>query len=93
MVKAKAAVSRAGRKRASRATAAKPFKGKRISAARSAKSSKSKPGKSRQRPIELYYWPTPNGWKISMMLEECALPYVLKPVNIGKGEQFTSSFL
>jgi len=45
------------------------------------------------KPIELYYWPTPNGWKVSMMLEECKLPYVLKPVNIGKGEQFTPEFL
>lgn len=43
--------------------------------------------------IDLYYWPTPNGWKISIMLEECALPYTLKPVNIGKGEQFTPQFL
>ena len=38
------------------------------------------------KPIELYYWPTPNGWKVSIMLEECKIPYVLKPVNIGKGE-------
>jgi len=45
------------------------------------------------KPIELYYWPTPNGWKISMMLEECKIPYVLKPVNIGKGEQFQAGFL
>ncbi len=45
------------------------------------------------KPIELYYWPTPNGWKISIMLEECRLPYVLKPVNIGKGEQFEPAFL
>ena len=44
-------------------------------------------------PIELYYWPTPNGWKISIMLEECGLPYVMKPVNIGKGEQFAPAFL
>ncbi len=43
--------------------------------------------------IDLYYWPTPNGWKISIMLEECGLPYELKPVNIGKGEQFTPEFL
>lgn len=43
--------------------------------------------------IDLYYWPTPNGWKISIMLEECGLPYRLVPVNIGKGEQFTPRFL
>ncbi len=43
--------------------------------------------------IDLYYWPTPNGWKISLMLEECGLPYALKPVNIGKGEQFAPEFL
>ena len=39
-------------------------------------------------PIELYYWPTPNGFKITMMLEECGLPYEVKYVNIGIGEQF-----
>jgi glutathione S-transferase len=44
-------------------------------------------------PIELHYWPTPNGWKISIALEEMGLPYELKPVNIGKGEQFTPAFL
>jgi GST-like protein len=43
--------------------------------------------------IELYYWPTPNGWKISIALEEMGLPYELKTVNIGAGEQFTPSFL
>jgi len=46
-----------------------------------------------QAPIELHYWPTPNGWKISIMLEECELPYDLRMVNIGKGEQFTPEFL
>jgi GST-like protein len=44
-------------------------------------------------PIELYYWPTPNGWKVSIMLEECRLPYVVRPVDISKGEQFTPQFL
>ncbi|MEN3930936.1 glutathione S-transferase N-terminal domain-containing protein [Microvirga sp. W0021] len=44
-------------------------------------------------PIELYYWPTPNGWKISIMLEECGLPYNVHMVNIGKGDQFKSDFL
>ena len=44
-------------------------------------------------PIELHYWPTPNGWKISIALEEMGLPYELDPVNIGKGEQFREEFL
>jgi glutathione S-transferase len=43
--------------------------------------------------IDLYYWPTPNGWKISIMLEECGLPYKLIPVNSGTGEQFKPAFL
>ncbi|WP_372840853.1 glutathione S-transferase N-terminal domain-containing protein [Phaeovulum sp.] len=43
--------------------------------------------------IELYYWPTPNGWKISIALEEMALPYHTKFINIGKGEQFAPEFL
>lgn len=43
--------------------------------------------------IELHYWPTPNGWKISIMLEECGLPYRMVPVNIGRGEQFTPEFV
>lgn len=43
--------------------------------------------------IELYYWPTPNGHKITMLLEETGLPYTIKPVNIGRGEQFEPDFL
>jgi GSH-dependent disulfide-bond oxidoreductase len=43
-------------------------------------------------PIELWYWPTPNGWKVSIALEEMGLPYVVKPVNIGTGEQFEPAF-
>lgn len=43
--------------------------------------------------IELLTAPTPNGWKISIMLEECALPYRVRWVNIGKGEQFAPDFL
>jgi len=46
-----------------------------------------------QRPIDFYYWPTPNGWKISIMLEECELPYALKMVDITRGQQFEPSFL
>lgn len=52
-----------------------------------------KSGRSKSKPIELYYWPTPNGFKISIMLEECRLPYTLHPVNISKGEQFKPDFL
>jgi GST-like protein len=48
---------------------------------------------SAQQPIDLYYWPTPNGWKITIMLEECGLPYTIHPVNIGKGDQFKPEFL
>ncbi|MCP4998402.1 MAG: glutathione S-transferase family protein [Hyphomicrobiales bacterium] len=44
-------------------------------------------------PIELYYWPTPNGWKITIMLEELGVPYDVKFVNIGRGEQFEPEFL
>lgn len=43
--------------------------------------------------IDMYFWPTPNGWKVSIMLEECGLPYELKSVNIGGGEQFKPGFL
>ena len=43
-------------------------------------------------PIELWFWPTPNGIKISIALEEMGLPYVIKPVNIGVGEQFAPQF-
>ncbi len=43
--------------------------------------------------IDLYYWPTPNGHKISIMLEECGLPYNVIPVSIGDGEQFAPDFL
>ena len=43
--------------------------------------------------IELYYWPTPNGHKISIMLEECELEYAVKRVNIGAGDQFDPAFL
>jgi len=46
-----------------------------------------------RKPIELHYWPTPNGWKITIMLEELGAPYEVRYVNIGKGEQFTPDFL
>jgi GSH-dependent disulfide-bond oxidoreductase len=44
-------------------------------------------------PIELHYWPTPNGWKISIALEEMGLPYSVHYIDIGKGEQFQPDFL
>jgi len=45
------------------------------------------------KPIRLYYWPTPNGHKVSIMLEELGLAYELHPVNINKNEQFAPAFL
>ncbi|MGF1554220.1 MAG: glutathione S-transferase N-terminal domain-containing protein [Paracoccaceae bacterium] len=43
--------------------------------------------------IDFYYWPTPNGWKVAIMLEECGLDYAVRYVNIGKGDQFAPEFL
>jgi GST-like protein len=48
--------------------------------------------KQRQ-PIKLYYWPTPNGHKITILLEELGLPYEIEPVNITRGDQFEPEFL
>ncbi|MEO1747464.1 MAG: glutathione S-transferase N-terminal domain-containing protein [Pseudomonadota bacterium] len=44
-------------------------------------------------PIQLFYWPTPNGWKITIMLEELGVPYEINWINIGKGDQFQPDFL
>lgn len=44
-------------------------------------------------PIELHYWPTPNGWKVTILLEELGVPYEVKYVNIGAGDQFKPEFL
>ena len=43
--------------------------------------------------LDLYFAPTPNGWKITIMLEECGLEYAVKPVNLGNGDQFKPDFL
>jgi GST-like protein len=43
--------------------------------------------------IDLYYWPTPNGKKVTILLEEAGIPYNVVPCNIGKGDQFTDEFL
>jgi len=48
---------------------------------------------TQSQPIELHFWPTPNGFKISIMLEELGVPYDLKLVDIGKGDQFKPEFL
>lgn len=45
------------------------------------------------KPIELYFTPTPNGHKISIMLEELGVPYTVHQINIGRGDQFTTEFL
>ncbi|MBL4749791.1 MAG: glutathione S-transferase N-terminal domain-containing protein [Amylibacter sp.] len=44
-------------------------------------------------PIDLYFWPTPNGWKISIALEEMGLPYTVHLIDIGAGDQFKPDFL
>ena len=43
--------------------------------------------------FDLYYWPTPNGKKVTILLEECGLPYKIIPLNIGHGDQFNDDFL
>ena len=76
-------------------SAAKLRKTQPKSGAKSKSKSKSKSASARRaaRQIDLYYWPTPNGWKITIMLEECGLPYNMIPVNIARGDQFTPEFL
>ena len=76
------------RAKAKRSAKSKPA-GKAKTKAKAAKKSAKKSAK----PIELYYWPTPNGFKISIMLEDCGLPYTMIPVNISRGEQFNPDFL
>jgi len=43
--------------------------------------------------IDVHYWPTPNGWKVTIMLEECGMDYNIVPVDIGGGDQFRPEFL
>jgi GSH-dependent disulfide-bond oxidoreductase len=43
--------------------------------------------------LELHYWPTPNGKKVTILLEELGVPYTIKPTNIGRGDQFDPAFL
>ena len=71
--------------------------GSRMSLRRTPRAAAQRPAAQRptaQRPpIDLYFWPTPNGWKVSIMLEECGLPYNVIPLDISKGEQFRPEFL
>jgi GST-like protein len=60
---------------------------------KTAKKSSKKAKPRSLKPIQLYYWPTPNGHKIAIMLEELRLPYALHAININKGEQFAPAFL
>ncbi len=46
-----------------------------------------------KKPIDFYFWPTPNGFKIRIMLEECGLAYRIKPIDINSGDQFKPAFL
>jgi GST-like protein len=48
---------------------------------------------NQDKPLQLFYWPTPNGWKITILLEELQAPYEINYVNIGRGEQFDPAFL
>src|SRR3984893_14894086 len=43
--------------------------------------------------IDVYFWPTPNGKKITILLEEAGIPYTIKAINIGRGDQLTADFL
>src|SRR5262245_35572207 len=73
--------------------ATKKAKRRAAPAKRAAPRKKTSTSRGKQRPIELYFWPTSNGLKITIMLEECGLPYEVKPVNINRGEQFNPDFL
>ena len=82
-----------GRRRRRAAAKAKDERGE---SARKVAAKAAKPAKTRQRqavkPIELYYWPTPNGFKISIMLEECGLPYTLDPGEHLQGRAVQAGF-
>jgi len=81
-------------KSASRSKTNRKFKTASKRAARPAAAKPSRPAARRAaKPIDLYYWSTPNGWKITIMLEECGLSYNLIPVNIVTGDQFKPEFL
>ena len=87
--------TRKSSKPAAKARPAAKRAGSRTAKAKTPVKHAAKPSSRRRpaKPIDLYYWPTPNGWKMSIMLEECGLPYRMIPVNISAGEQFKPEFL
>jgi GST-like protein len=77
-----------------KAAKAKPAKSKsKVKKSKSAAKPAIKSAAKAAKPIDLYYWATPNGFKITIFLEEAKVPYTLHPVNISKGEQFNPDFL
>lgn len=91
-------MARASKKKTGRSNAVKSKKKvapsrKKKAAAVSRKPAKAARARRATKPIDLYYWPTPNGYKISIMLEECGLAYNTIPINISAGEQFKPEFL
>ncbi len=87
-------MARAKARRAAKSKAGKAKQGSKRAVKKTAKKAvKKTAARKTTKPIELWYWPTPNGFKISIMLEECKLPYTMIPVNISKGEQFNPEFL
>jgi len=88
-------MARAARRKAQFKTASKKGRAKTKSATKKVakKAVKKVAARKPVKPIELWYWPTPNGFKVSIMLEECRLPYTMVPVNLAKGEQFNPDFV
>src|SRR5262249_50389336 len=68
-------------------------RGGRLFSCRNCRAGRGPAADGRRRMIDFYYWPTPNGWKVAIMLEECGLEYRMIPVNIGRGDQFKPEFL
>src|ERR1700761_6316510 len=85
--------TRTNRSRASRRTPASPTRPRRPARRRGRASSSAPSPSSTDAMIELHYWPTPNGKKVSILLEELGMPYRVVPVNIGRGDQFADGFL
>jgi GST-like protein len=86
--------SPSGSKAKSKAKARKPARVASVARKASAKRAGAvKRAKPALKPIDLYFWPTANGKKVTIMLEECHYPYVIHPIDIAKGDQFAPEFL